>query len=50
MFDGSFKGSTDDLAHATCDMLLSTLAGVPGADMAYGMCNCMMENILRIGK
>merc|ERR1712151_585586 len=51
MFDGS-NGWQDTalLAHATCDMLLSTLNDfAPGANLAGDMCNCMMENILAVG-
>ena len=52
MFDGSNDWQdTASLAHATCDMLLFTLNDlVPGANLAGDMCNCMMENILAVGK
>merc|ERR1712151_1492049 len=51
MFDGSNDWQdTASLAHATCDMLLSTLNDfAPGANLAGDMCNCMMENILAVG-
>ena len=52
MFEGSY--SMDDmgsLVGATCDMLLFSLNELaPGMNLAGDMCNCMMENILTVGK
>ena len=50
LFNGENQDNSD-IAAATCGMLLSTLNDlVPGANMAGEMCQCMMENIMAVGK
>ena len=50
LFNGQNQDNSD-IAAATCGMLLSTLNDlVPGANMAGEMCQCMMENIMAVGK
>merc|ERR1712031_16952 len=48
LFDGSFMGEFGEIAENTCGMLLNMLAGVPGTEGAYGMCECIMTNALNV--